>query len=425
MSARTRLGEALRYLREVRCECGDQGEFGSKLSAGSSEISRPVISYYENGKRIPSFDRLTLYIETAGLSPREARHYRGLRLAAVREQKQETKQAKNKVTDNSADDQPGSGELRSDGTQLVANVRAILHQKRISVERFIHGLTAQQNATETLDTLPAESIKRISDLLLGIRSEIPTRHIDDALVEGFSRQLETPFNELARGIDFVNGAAVWDPMIHPERACPLVTAILRHEANADALIGWGEFLPCSLETPEFMEAHHAAIFRPHSKLPSSLERAKFVAEAFNEIGRRQQQRFVEDRQSRPRRFVHIIHRSNLEKIAQGTSQYASIDRSVREQCLKNLIKLITDDRWGVELFIATDDRVDQLVEFNDLDSLVLVGGLAFWRDHQGNVQWSEIPERVSVVKELLDEFMRLSDYNDRNKVAGLLKELLR
>src|SRR3989442_817813 len=60
--------------------------------------------------------------------------------------------------------------------------------------------------------------------------------------------------------DHAEGIITWDPLTNPKRAHHFLGLMDECGRNARELFGWAEFLPCSLETREFMHRHHQAIF---------------------------------------------------------------------------------------------------------------------------------------------------------------------
>ena len=56
--------------------------------------------------------------------------------------------------------------------------------------------------------------------------------------------------------DHAEGIITWDPLTNPKRAHHFLGLMDEYGRNARELFGWAEFLPCSLETREFMHRHH-------------------------------------------------------------------------------------------------------------------------------------------------------------------------
>src|SRR5579859_3400115 len=63
----------------------------------------------------------------------------------------------------------------------------------------------------------------------------------------------------------VAGEIVPDPLVNEEQSRVFFDSFAKFIAMSTDLIGWAKFLPCSLETPEFIQEHHRALFREYSK----------------------------------------------------------------------------------------------------------------------------------------------------------------
>lgn len=175
-----------------------------------------------------------------------------------------------------------------------------------------------------------------------------------------------------------------------------------HLRNAVELLGWAEFLPCSLETSKFMCAHHQSLFSPlYEGDPNGL---KNVLGEYNELGDKQRERFQTAETKRPWKFTHLMFASDFLKIVQSPAsaqQYAACTKDMRVDCLDNLSDLLARRAWNIQLGLVSAKDVPILKRrLHDFDSvIVIIGrdgkGIFTWkRNHVGELWLSEKPEEI-------------------------------
>jgi len=205
--------------------------------------------------------------------------------------------------------------------------------------------------------------------------------------------------------DDSEGIIAWDPLTNPRRAHHFLGLLDEYDRRARELLGWAEFLPCSLTTREFMHAHHRAIFAVDAlHLPEELreEYSRAAVTMYDTIGERRRESLVAAAASRPWVMVHLILRSDLESIALGTGPYAAIGRDVRRDCLLNLRRLVADRSLRIDLIVA-DDAAGIRHLFRGFDSLVVFDeAFAFWRYDSGDIAYTRHPSIVRLRRALLD-----------------------
>ena len=144
---------------------------------------------------------------------------------------------------------------------------------RIKQQRERLGLTQEELAARCARA--AEEILRPEDLRrAGRMSRSRVAHIEQAHlprpgkgvaitlqpheVKILAHALGVSPEELAG--DHAEGIITWDPLTNPHRARHFLSLVDTYGRSAKELLAWAEFLPCSLETRDFMHAHHQAIF---------------------------------------------------------------------------------------------------------------------------------------------------------------------
>ncbi len=227
--------------------------------------------------------------------------------------------------------------------------------------------------------------------------------------------------------DHAEGIITWDPVTNPKRAHHFLSLLETYERSAREMIGWAEFLPCSLETREFMHAHHEAIFGSQAlHLPPELraEYARAVVVMYDTIGDKRREDLLAAASSRPWAFRHHVLKSDIESIAAGTGPYESIPQDVRRLCLENLRRLVSDRSLRISLVIA-DDSAGLRYLFQGFDSLVVFDEMfAFWRFYSGDIAYTTHPSIVRLRLSLLEAFRTHAGYREPEDVARLLDGLL-
>jgi len=227
--------------------------------------------------------------------------------------------------------------------------------------------------------------------------------------------------------DDTEGIIAWDPVTNPQRARHFLGILEEHDRNARELLGWAEFLPCSLITREFMHAHHRAIFAGDAlHLPEELreEYSRAAVTMYDTIGERRRERLLEAGAGRPWSMAHLILKSDLESIAQGTGPYGGIDRDVRRDCLVNLGTLLADRSLRIDL-IVVDDAAGLRHLLRGFDSLVVFDeAFAFWRHDSGDIAYTRHPSIVRLRRALL-ETLRAQTIDRRGTTPAVLEDLVR
>jgi len=227
--------------------------------------------------------------------------------------------------------------------------------------------------------------------------------------------------------DHAEGIITWDPLTNPRRAHHFLGLLDEYGRNARELFGWAEFLPCSLETREFMHLHHQAIFDAEAQhLPEDLraEYNRAVVTMYDTIGDRRRQELLTAASARPWTMTHVMLRPDLEDIAQGNGPYAGIGVAVRRGCLENLRGLISDRTLRIDLIVADDTAgLDHL--FPGFDSLVVFDEeFAFWRYDSGDIAYTRHPSIVRLRRALLDTVRVHALHREPAEVVRFLDRLV-
>ncbi len=222
------------------------------------------------------------------------------------------------------------------------------------------------------------------------------------------------------------GIITWDPLTNPRRAQHFLGLMASNGRTAREVISWAEFLPCSLETREFMHAHHESIFSADAlHLPADL-RAEYtgaVVTMYDTIGDRRREELLAAAASRPWTLTHMMLRQDLLNIALGAEPYDGIPRTVRRKCLADLRDLVRDRSLKIDLVIADDEGMRHL--FQGFDSLVVFDeAFAFWRSYAGDMAYTTHPSIVRLRRALLDTFRTHAVHRESGQVLGFLETLL-
>ena len=222
--------------------------------------------------------------------------------------------------------------------------------------------------------------------------------------------MEAPVEELT---GLVNASSVIKPDLSTDTRIQDIfqNLLSSHLRDAVELLGWAEFLPCSLETPDFMQAHHQSLFTPLYE--GDQTGLRNMLGEYKELGDKQRQRLQSARTDRPWRFTHLMFRSDFLKIVQPPSsarQYALCTKDARTGCLDSLSDLIARPAWKIQLGLVSDKAVSILKKrLHDYDSVVVIigrdgKGIFTWkRNHIGELLLSEKPEEIEKELVLLQE----------------------
>jgi hypothetical protein len=214
----------------------------------------------------------------------------------------------------------------------------------------------------------------------------------------------------------------WNAMSNPEQSARLIEVREKHETKAEMVYGYAEFLPCSYETKEFMESHHAALFRNVEF--SNADARQNLVRSFNFFGETSQRRF----HSSTRRWIfrHMMYGKTLREIAKGRGVYSNIEEHVRIECLTRLRDGLNDSNNRMELTIAEDPQPSFDEYLPGADSLFVTDNkLAVWRTRFGSVYWVEHPAEVNQLYELLATFHERAAHNSNESAITFLEELIK
>lgn len=215
------------------------------------------------------------------------------------------------------------------------------------------------------------------------------------------------------------GMVYADPLLNPRHALEVLDLLSRYGKDAKELLGWARFLPCSLETQEFMEAHHASLFKGQ---PNS----KTLIETYNGIGKQRLERLRNAGPNRPWVFYQLMFATDIRKIAEGTGEYVGISQNLRQACLQNLIGLIENESWKIHLIIDDDSETNSAFQFflQLYDSLVIFDkNLAIWRTYSGANLYSTHQNLIDVTRQGLELFRKEATYRNREDVLKFLRSL--
>jgi hypothetical protein len=207
------------------------------------------------------------------------------------------------------------------------------------------------------------------------------------------------------GSSFRRHALVWDPLADPHYSENVLKLLKQHGEHARELVGWAEFLPCSMETPEFMRAHHDRLFR--GQITLSVREWHQLMQQYNEFGDRR--RHLALSPERKWNLKHLMRVSDLELIVFGTGEY-SFDKTLRKAQIQHLANLVAKPENKIELILAEDAEIKPIEKhLRDYDSQFCIDErLTVWRNHGGRMTWSEDPGLVAQHRALLQEFERVS-----------------
>ena len=164
-----------------------------------------------------------------------------------------------------------------------------------------------------------------SAIVLEAIAEILTKIRNGESVDNISSELwrDTSFTPSQFAEDIILSL---NPLANPEMRGEFFKLTGPYFAEANRLVGWGPFLPCSLETPQFMEKHHENIFANRLGRSAGSDRIRALVREYNLIGHESRERTKGQlSHNKDYQFVHIIDRVALNEIIDFSGDYSSFN----------------------------------------------------------------------------------------------------
>lgn len=298
----------------------------------------------------------------------------------------------------------------------------IRHRIRQLIERrdMKHEVVAKKYNNENSRRFPDRKNKRIgrtdiTKLLSG------TRKLTNYDCPILAEVLGVTIEELL-GVSNLVMAPEIDPRNDLTQYEALFELLGRHLRDATELLSWAEFLPCSLETPDFMAAHHKGVFEALGP------NRDIVAEFYDEIGRGQQDRLREAAHHRSWIFTHVIFESDLARIfSREDLHYVYCSRDQCLEAIDHLMALLTRvPSWNISFIVIPGQRPLQALGIQDCDSKVVVldkhnrPTFSFWRNHTGVVRFTAAP--VPALGDNLSTLRELQAMGTSDSTLGYLRD---
>ncbi len=261
-----------------------------------------------------------------------------------------------------------------------------------------------------------ERIARIVEAFQKPSAKGVAKQIEDYELAAIPHALKFSLDEVM-GTNFRRYALIWDPLADPHYSENVLKLLKEHGARAHELIGWAEFLPCSMETPEFMRAHHAQLFSAQPTL--SAREWRLLMNQYNEFGDRR--RIYALSPERKWKLKHLMRVTDLRRIVSGLEEY-SFDKDLRREQLQYLASLILNPDNRMELYLAEDVDIRSIEKsLRDYDSQFCIDEkVSVWRSHGGRMEWSEEPVCTAQNHAVLEEFVRLASVKGAQEVHDQL-----
>ena len=315
--------------------------------------------------------------------------------------------------------------LKGELPQIAWRLRQIMDDRKISSRKLEKECTI---AAFELEKLYPErnygefQVKDYEIRRILLACEKATKHtpkgIEIEVVEIIAHALKVPMDWLT-GTRSNRSPVFWDPIMNGSNVDDLKHLLMTYEEETKALHGWSPFIPCSLESPNFMDSHHRAQFADFSE-----RRRQAIVQKFNEIGNARRQHLKNPKRTYD--FYQYMLLSDLERIVYGRDEFAMIEQSLRIECLNNLAEMLTDVSPRITLIVARDSDMKEFInEVKLVDSLIIMGEeFALWRMKTGDVYWSENPTFIEGRRELLESFRRKAISNSQRASSELLRSLI-
>lgn len=211
------------------------------------------------------------------------------------------------------------------------------------------------------------------------------------------------------------------------------TLLSKHLANSSELLGWAEFVPCSLETPAFMRQHHRSIFTP--LYDGDREGLQKVLKEYNELGDRRRAELQGAGSTRTWKFTNLLFESDFLQVVQSPRtawRYRYCTKPMRREYLDHLAAFVSDPTWKVTLAVVPDAKAASLkARLQDYDSMVMVigqngeGTFGWKRNHRGELWFTERPKEIMKDQQLLEQIRRQSKLYTATDLHHMTRRLTR
>jgi len=159
-----------------------------------------------------------------------------------------------------------------------------------------------------------------------------------------------------------------EPLFEPECLNKFRQCLEKPRREADALLGFGQFIPCSLESTTLLRTHHKGLaerqFGDDAHRDSWIERFNTLGEA-NAAGT-----LASLRSGGLRDFCHVMKESAVDKIIQQGGDFAYVDHNCRLQWRETLRELDQEFGGKISIWIVSGENESIFEErFGDAESI--------------------------------------------------------
>lgn len=248
-------------------------------------------------------------------------------------------------------------------------------------------------------------------------NQLQTLRIETAVI--LSQALEIPCDDLLSR--HKENRLFLETILDPIAGEKIRNLIRVYEKQTGQLQSWSDFLPCSLESPEFMESHHQVLYGD-----SLLEGGDILIETFNTIGHKRREWIHSEERKANSSFTQLMFKSSLENIAYGKSDYENIAPEIRRNCLKFLYKIIADPNNRIKLIVAEDEANMPIKRIlRQFDSILVFGNsFALRREHDSTIFYSASEQWINKHNKLFKTFRECSKLYKGQDMLDLLSGLI-
>jgi hypothetical protein len=218
-----------------------------------------------------------------------------------------------------------------------------------------------------------------------------------------------------------------DPMDNPPFARTFSRIIESQWPLAERLMVWADFLPCSIETPAFMRAHHLGLFTALTGRFLTPEDALNIADTFNAMGDMNRERFHARLSTSQFTYEVFLSTDTITNIGSRRGAFKGVSPEHLVEQLEYLRRLSI--QYGEKIAIwqlskTTVEHVEREAAFEGMDSVFFLKGAtplhAAKRSRRGQV---EIVLDQVRLRRMLDWFDSLKQESSNIGLLGLTQRL--
>jgi hypothetical protein len=221
-------------------------------------------------------------------------------------------------------------------------------------------------------------------------------------------------------------AKTWNLLLEPEFGIKFREIVEPIKRGADMICGWGAFLPCSLESYQYMVAHHRGLFK-RLTAPNS-EKINEYAEAYNQIGAANAKGTLAALEANKGfSLLHVMELRTVRQMARREGDFEFADDADMQSLYEHLAVLARQFKNRVRIAVVGDENQRLLEERHPgIESTwfivqAQVPKAAIDRGIDGSIAITQSPKKAQTKLDRMMGTVLVRNPLDMNEFTDLLK----